>query len=311
MSAEPKKRPVTKIQAPPAAQSRALDFDQLIVEQAKRVVGFKRYIKEMWERRSLVQVLSGRKLKSEYEMNIVGFAWWLLEPLSLTGVYYVLVTILQANTKPSYVLFILSAMLAFKWMQSCLVGSMATVRQNASLVQDVYFPRALLPLTEVTIGLAHFLVGLIVIPPFMLVFGVSFRTSFIWLPVVVIVQFALMLGLAYPLAVWGLNYRNLPGLIANVLRLWFYLSPTLWDISRIKNPTARLIVHLNPLTGIFQGYRSALGLTPVFDAKHVIAGYTGGAPGLDLLWSAFIAAIFLFAGGWYFSRREAQFGKML
>jgi ABC-type polysaccharide/polyol phosphate export permease len=296
----------------------------LIVEQAKRVVGFKRYVREMWERRSLVQVLSGRKLKSEYEMNIVGFAWWLVEPLSLTAVYWVLVAILQKGTPASWVLFILASMLPFKWMQSSLTGAMGTVRQNASLVQDVYFPRALLPLTEVTIGLAHFGVGMLVVPLFMLLFGVPFQASLIYLPLIALVQFVFLLGLAYPFAVWGLNYRNLPNLVGNIIRLWFYLTPTLWDMSRLHNPTARLIMHLNPLTGLFEAYRGALGVVPIgwrlasnpsqvctAKAPGCVFLYHTAAPGIWFVWTALVGVLMLVFGAWYFARREAQFGKML
>jgi lipopolysaccharide transport system permease protein len=304
MTTNPQRKPVTRIKAQPEGR-RALDFDTLILEQAKRVASLRRYIVEMWQRRSLVQVLAGRKLKSEYEMNIIGFVWWLTEPLSLTAVYWVLVSVLQSGTKPSYVLFILASMLSFKWLMQGLIGAMTTVRSNATLVQDVYFPRALLPITEVTIGLAHFCVGLLVFPVFLLAFGIPFTAQLLWLPLVIAVQYVLMLGIAYPLAVWGLNYRNLPGLIGNMLRLWFYLSPSLWDLSRLKNPNARFIVHLNPLTGLFRSYRGALGVPTADGIPHP------HPPGLDLAWSALVGIVFLGLGIWYFTRREAQFGKML
>jgi ABC-type polysaccharide/polyol phosphate export permease len=293
----PKRQHVTRIKAPPADRSRALDFDTLLVENARRLVSFRRYMIEMWERRSLVRVLAGRQLKGTYEMNVVGFAWWLMEPLSLAAVYYVLVKILQRNTPTSFVVFILASLIPFKWLMSSLLGSMATVRQNASLVTDVYFPRALLPVTETVIGLAHFGVGMLVVPLFMLGLGVRFSPTLIWIPVAAAVQFVFVLGLSYPFSVWGLNYRNLPGLMGNILRLWFYLTPALWQISRVSNKKFLLIIHLNPLTGIFRAYQGAI--------------YNHHKPGMDLAWSAFVGVAFLALGSWYFTRREAQFGKVL
>jgi len=296
MAANPKKTPITRIKASPAGRSRALDFDTLLVENAKRLVSFRHYLREMWERRSLVQVLSGRQLKSTYEMNVVGFIWWMLEPLSLAAVYFILVSILQKRTDPSFVVFILASLIPFKWLISSLIGAMGTVRQNATLVTDVYFPRALLPITEAVVGLAHFGVGLLVIPLFMLGLGVGFSASLIWLPVVAAVEFVFVLGLAYPLSVWGLNYRNLPGLMGNILRLWYYLTPTLWYIYKVP-AGQRWIIYLNPLTGIFRSYQAAI-------MNH-------HKPGMDLAWSAFVGCILLGVGAWYFTRREAQFGKML
>ncbi len=69
---------------------------------------------------------------------------------------------------------------------------------------------------------------------------------------------------AYPLAVWGLNYRNLPGLIGNLFRLWLYLSPALWALeTRGADPMHRNLMRLNPLTGLFEAYHGAIGVLPV------------------------------------------------
>jgi lipopolysaccharide transport system permease protein len=288
---------VVHIRAQETHRARFLDFDELIVEAGRGAVAYLHYIRELWHRRPLVRVLAARELKSTYEMNIVGFGWWLLEPLSMTAVYYVLINILRHRAgDPTQFLSILIALLSFKWLTQALVGSMGVVRANSSLVTDVYFPRALLPLTELVVGLAHFGVGLCIVPLFMLVLGVAPTWTLIWLPVVIAAQFVFMLGLSYPLSVWGLNYRNLPGLMANMLRLWFYLSPGLYTLASVP-ARYRTLMRFNPLTGIFQGYRGAI--------------LTGTSPDWTLLYSAGVGAVITVVGGLYFSRREPHFGKQV
>jgi lipopolysaccharide transport system permease protein len=297
----PREPEVIRVRARASDKFRWLDFDQLLLEVGRAFVTFVHYARELWNRRSLIRVLAGRQLKSDYEMNIVGFAWWLLEPLSLTAVYFVLINILQSGSKtsaadPTRLLSILIAMLPFKWFTSSLIGSMGVVRSNASLVNDVYIPRALLPITQLVIGLAHFGVGLLVVPIFMAVVGVGPSWALLWLPVVAAVQFIFMLGLAYIFAVWGLNYRNLPGLMSNLLRLWFYLSPALYTLNKLSG-TYRTIMQFNPLTGIFQGYRGA------------ILTHTG--PDWTLLYTAVLGIIITIFAGWFFTRKEPHFGKLL
>lgn len=259
-----------------------------------------RYMAESWQRRDLVRVLAGRELKSNYEMNIIGFIWWLLEPLSLTLVYYVLMDIVSGSSthEPNRLLFILVSLLSYKWLASALIGAMGSVRANANLITDLYFPRALLPITEVSVGLAHFLVGLLVVPLVMLMLGVTPSWHLIFLPLVIAVQFLFAVGLSYPMSVWGLNYRNLPGLTSNILRLWFYMSPGIWALSRLSDhPLASKLIRLNPLTGLFESYRGAI--------------FTRQAPGWDLAWTAAFGLLAAVIGGAYFIRREAQFGKEL
>src|SRR6266566_3753187 len=133
MSSEPKRKPVTRLRARATEAPRALDFDTLLVENARKIVGFREYIKEMWHRRGLVRVLAGRQLKSQYELNVVGFAWWLGEPLSLAAVYYVLVGVLTHNHDRVFILVVLISLLSFKWFQQSVIQSMNTVRANATL----------------------------------------------------------------------------------------------------------------------------------------------------------------------------------
>jgi lipopolysaccharide transport system permease protein len=290
---------VVHVRARGASKPRIPDFDSFVVETGHGILAFFHYIRELWQRRMLVRVLAARELKSTYEMNIVGFAWWLLEPLSMTAVYYVLINILtqRGSSDPTALVTILVSLLSYKWLSQSLIGSMGVVRANSSLVTDVYFPRALLPVTQIVVGLAHFGVGLLTVPIFMFFAHVGFSWSVIWLPVVMAVQFFFMLGLAYPLSVWGLTYRNLPGLMSNVLRLWFYLSPGLYTLADVPGGKARTLMQFNPLTGLFEGYRGAL--------------LTHHAPSWTLIWTALVGAVMVVFGGWYFTRREPHFGKML
>jgi homopolymeric O-antigen transport system permease protein len=287
-----------RIRARESERIRLLDFDKALIEIGRAFVAFVFYARELWNRRHLVRVLAGRDLKGSYEMNIVGFGWWLLEPMSLTVVYYVLINILSGQSKndPTRLLSILIAMLPFKWFTSALIGSMSVVRTNASLVNDIYIPRALLPISQLATGLAHFCVGLIVVPPFMAILGVGPSWALIWLPVTMAVQFIFMLGIAYVFAVWGLNYRNLPGLMGNLLRLWFYLSPALYPITRLHG-FSRTLMKFNPLTGLFQSYRGAI--------------LTHQAPDWTLLYTFAVGVVITIFAGWFFSRKEPHFGKML
>lgn len=289
---------VVHIRAREDRKVRLLDFHQLYRELGRGVLAFYYYIREVWQRRALVRVLAARELKSDYEMNLIGFAWWLLEPLSMTAVYYVLINILRDRAgEPTDFLSILVALLSYKWLSQSLVGSMGVVRANSSLVTDVYFPRALLPLTELVVGLAHFAVGLCIVPVFMLVLRVGPSWHLVWLPIVILTQFLFMLGLSYPMSVIGLNYRNLPGLMGNMLRLWFYLSPGLYTLEHVPEGTLRTLMQFNPLTGIFQGYRGAI--------------LSRTSPDWTLLYTAGVGVIAVVLGGWYFSRREPHFGKQI
>ncbi|MBI4729488.1 MAG: ABC transporter permease [Acidobacteria bacterium] len=281
-----------------------------------RSVSLRFYVTELWRRRDLVRVLTARLLKRQYEMNVVGFAWWMLEPLSLTFVFVLVFDFIFRAQVPDFPLFVMSGVLAWKWLSSTIISSMQTMRANASLVTDVYFPRALLPIVENVEGLMHFLIGLIILPPFMLASGVRPTLQLLWLPAIMAVQFVFTLGICLFLTVWGLYYRNLSGLVNNLLRLWLYLTPIIWPVSRLTYPKARptlsFLVKLNPLTGIMDGYHRVI-LGELVPAKpHAVPTiWKVSGPDWTLAYAAAFGVVALFAGAWYFRHREQQFGKLV
>jgi len=280
---------------------------------AGRATSLRAYLTELWRHKGLVRVLAGRQLKAQHELNLVGFFWWLLEPLSFAAVYFVIVDVIFNRGGPAYPLFVLISLLPYKWLVTSVTGSMGTIRSNGNLIANLYFPRALLPVVELSVGMSHFLIGLLVIPLFMLAFGVAPTWNLLWLPVVIAVQYYFMLGLAYPAAAIGLSYRNLPKLTGNLMRLWFYLSPGIWALTEPRvadKPTLLTLIKINPLTGLFESYRGAIGVLaqdcadcPVYRVAH--------APGWEILSTLGFGTLLLVVGGWYYRRRERTFGKVL
>lgn len=276
--------------------SEAAHHESETVENVPRLASYGGYIKETWERRGLVRVLASRKLKANYEMTLVGFAWWIFEPLSLAMVYFVLFNIIS-NRGPAFMVLLLSALLPYKWLRQTIISSMNTVSANANLVQDIYFPRALLPMTDLAVGASHFGIALLLMPPLMAVFGYPFTAKMFLLPVIILIEAVLALGFAYPAAVWGLYFQNLSNFTGNFIRMWFYLSPSVWTLEEIDNPTFRVLIRINPLTGLFEGYRSVFLGAPL----HLVD------LGITLVW----AVVLFLIGSYYFTRRESQFGKLV
>jgi lipopolysaccharide transport system permease protein len=152
-------------------------------------------------------------------------------------------------------------------------------------------------MTDLTVGAAHFGIALLLMPPLMLAFGFPFTVNMFLLPLIVFVQAILALGLAYPAAVWGLYFQNLSNFSGNFIRMWFYLSPSLWTLDEVQNETYRTIIRINPLTGLFEGYRAVFLGHPMHWADF----------GITCIW----AVVLFVVGSYYFTRRESQFGKLV
>jgi ABC-type polysaccharide/polyol phosphate export permease len=118
------------------------------------------------------------------------------------------------------------------------------------------------------------------------------------LPVVAAVQLVFTLALALSLAAMNAFYRDVQNVLRHLVRLWFYLSPGLWTIHDISDPTARMLLSLNPFTPLFESYRSITWGTQAPD--------WGG-----LLYVLVVSLLLLAFGLALFKRVEPAFARIL
>src|SRR3972149_7301945 len=105
---------------------------------------------ELLKYRELIRNLVIRDLKLRYRSSVMGFLWCLVNPLLMMVVFTVVFTVLlRNNTIENFPVFILIGILAWNLHSTAVMGGIASVVNNASLVQKVYFPREVLPISVV------------------------------------------------------------------------------------------------------------------------------------------------------------------
>jgi lipopolysaccharide transport system permease protein len=207
--------------------------------------------------RDVLRVLVARDFKVRYKRSILGIAWSLLVPLAQLAVMYVIFNQILRLNIPHYTSFLLAGILPWIWFQSSLVASSVTIVENRELVRQVGFPVAVLPGVTVLSQLIHFLLALPILGVFLLIDGLRPALSLVALPLVILVQFALTVSLAYIVAALQVKFRDTQYLLGIFLLLVSYLTPVFWDFSRIPQP-ARSIFMLNPFACLLTAYRAIL-----------------------------------------------------
>ena len=207
--------------------------------------------------RDVLHVLVARDFKLRYKRSLLGIGWSLMVPLAQLAVMSVVFNRIIALHIPHYTTFLFTGILPWTWLQgSLMLGAMA-VTDNPDLVKQVGFPVTLLPATTVFSQLLHFLLALPILAFFLLTDGYHASASLAALPLVILVQFLLILSLAYIVAALQVKFRDTQYLLGIALFLMFYLTPIFWDDSSISAPY-RAVVRLNPLSVILDAYRATL-----------------------------------------------------
>jgi lipopolysaccharide transport system permease protein len=211
----------------------------------------------MIQRFDLLYELVVRDLKLRYKRSVLGVAWSLLNPLLQLIVFaFVFGTVLPLGI-PDYVPFLFTGILVWSWFHASLLTATSTVVDNRDLVKRPGFPAAVLPAVAVTSHGVHFLLALPILFAFLRLHGSPLTGTVLMLPLVVALQFALTMSLAYLVAALHVTFRDMQYLVGLGLQLLMFLTPVFYDAARVP-ALERGPYRMNPMVHLCDAYRAIL-----------------------------------------------------
>jgi lipopolysaccharide transport system permease protein/teichoic acid transport system permease protein len=294
-------------------------------------------VTDVWSRRRLIGYMVRADIKKRGMDTVLGNVWWVLDPLITMLVYVLVMTVIFQRSTPDFPLFLLSAMVPFKWFTATLGDSTRAVVGKEGLIKQVMFPKLILPVTDAISQTVSFLFGMLVLL-FVLVLAYRSHLSveIAWVPVIAVVQFIFTLGFTFMLAALTVFYRDVGIVMGHFMRLLFWISPILWSFTAVAGRGASLaeglaqadrflnlpegslfnVLRYNPVSLLLESYRQViyghLGTTTTASGSTQLVATAPTAPDLPIL--ALILAtglVFLAIGTLIFKRLEPAFAKVL
>lgn len=244
-------------------------------------------VREIYEYRAMIISLVKRDLRGRYKGSVLGFFWTFLNPLLQLMVYtFVFSTIMRAGIE-DYYLFLFVALVPWTYFASCVSGGSSSITGQADMVNKIYFPREVLPISHVMSQLINMLLtGIVVILVVVLAGkGINFRAC-AYLPIVIIIETMLGLGLAFLLSAWTVFFRDLQYIIGIVIMAWQFMSPVMYSTDLVPDKFKTLF-YLNPMTPIIGAYRDILYYQRIPDVSTFTSGIVMGIVFLIIGWIAF------------------------
>jgi ABC-type polysaccharide/polyol phosphate export permease len=254
---------------------------------------------EMGRRHDLLWHMTVRHLRGQYKQSVLGYAWAILNPLSLmltlSFVFSVLLRF-ESGDIP-YPLFLLMGLIPWLFFATAVSSATDSITGAFSLVTKVYFPREVLPTAAVLTKIVDMGFGLMVLIPLMIYFGYPPQWTIVWVPVLLAIHFLFVLGMALPLAALNLFFHDVRFLVGVVLTLWFYLTPVIYPVDIVPEKY-KIVFDLNPNALFINAYRRVV--------------LEGGHPGTDrLLLGLGIATLTFLIGYYLFKRMEPRFADRI
>ena len=197
----------------------------------------------------LIKQLVSRDFKVKYKRSVLGVAWSLLYPVLMMAVMAIIFSNVFKFSVPgvNYLVYLLTGLTYFNYFSEASNLSMSSIIANFGLINKVYIPKYIFPLTKCLFIGINFLLTLI--PLYVVIFatGTGVNIYHLLLPYSFLCLFLFTLGMGLLLAAAAVFLRDMLYIYGIVISLWTYLTPIMYDISMLQNRFFETVLKLNPL----------------------------------------------------------------
>lgn len=218
---------------------------------------------ELYQSRHLIWKLAKNDFKKRYAGSYLGAVWAMVQPVVTIAMYYIVFDVIMGSGRPManddipYVLFLTAGLVPWFYFNEALQNGTNSMLEYNYLVKKVVFKISILPIIKIiaaTFIHVFFACVLLVIAA---IYGYYPSIYTIQLIYYSFCMFILVLGICYTTCAVMVFFKDLGQIINIALQIGMWATPILWDIESIS-PKAQMLVKINPLVYIVNGYRSTI-----------------------------------------------------
>ena len=200
-----------------------------------------------------------------------------------------------------YYLFLFVALVPWMFFSSSVTDGAGSILREKDMVKKIYFPREVLPISTVTSAFVNMILTFLVVFAVVIVAGRAINPlALLCLPVVMIVEYILCLGIALIVSSITVYLRDLQYILGIFVMALQYMTPVMFGVDMVERSGAGqwliLIFNLNPMTPIIKIYRQII--------------YYGEVPELSsLLLAVVVGVVFIIIGEILFKKLQKGFAE--
>lgn len=254
-------------------------------------------LKELYKYREMLSNLVKKDLRTRYKGSVLGFLWTFINPLFQLIVYTIVFSVILKSDIPKYYIHLFVALVPWLFFATALTSSASSVIGSKDLIKKIYFPRLIIPISVVNGAFLNMLFTMIVVFAALIFSGIGISIYVLFLPLIMILEYLLVLGLAFIVSALNVYFRDLEHILGIITMAWMYVTPILYSVDLV--PEALLpMFSLNPMTPIIGAFRSILYYKTMPDLSHM---------GSILAWSIG----FILVGYFTFQKLQKNFAEEL
>jgi len=257
-------------------------------------------LKELWNYRELAYFFVWRDVKLRYKQTAVGALWAIFQPLAAMLIFTIFFG--KFAKVPSdgipYPVFVYLGLLFWNYFSFGLNHAANSMVTNANIIQKIYFPRLIIPISSSLIGLIDFAVSSLILVGLMFYYHSTPKMmGIVYVPVIIFATFLSSVGLGCFLASVNVKYRDVRYILPFFIQMLMFLTPVIYPLSMLSKKYKWLLI-MNPMSGVIE------------TARSVIFGIGSVDWGLLYISMCISVALFIF-GIIYFRKTERFFADII
>ena len=228
--------------------------------------------RQIWNAREVAVRLAQRDIIVRYRQTVFGITWVILQPLVTAGIFTIVFGViagLPTDGTPTFV-FALAGTLAWNLFNGALGRAASSMVGNQALVQKVFFPRMLVPISSLASIVVDFVVAFSLLVVLLFVFGISPGWEVLLLPVWILLILMLGLGIGLAAAAYMVKYRDVGYVLPWFMQIVMYASPLAYSLAAVPD-NLRWLFEANPVTWFLEVFRWSVLETPAPATWQIVA----------------------------------------
>ncbi len=208
----------------------------------------------------MIWSLAVSDFRKRHAGSSLGSAWVFIQPLVTIFVFWFVFAMgMRTETVQGvpFLIWLVCGLVPWFYFSEALAGASNSLIEHSYLVKKVVFSVGLLPAVKITSSFIVHLIFLALLFGLVTFSGVSPALSNVQIFYYMVATTALAASVASVTTAVVPFFRDLSQMIAIGLQFGMWLTPIMWDDSRLPE-NLRWVLFLNPVTYIVEGYRDAI-----------------------------------------------------
>lgn len=194
----------------------------------------------------LMKQLVGRDFKKKYKRSVLGFGWTILNPLMMMAVQYLIFSTLFKSTIDNFITYLLTGIVLMNFFSESIGLGLTSILDNAHLINKVYMPKGIYPLSRVLSSVVNLLLAMIPLLLVAIIAGSPISKAMLLIPIGLFLLLLFCYGMVLLMSTSMALFKDTFFIWSVLSTLWMYMTPIFYPVSII--PQRFLTIYMmNPM----------------------------------------------------------------